>query len=163
MLARLSQGASKKAAAHRVLATNRRATHEYELLEELECGIALTGTEVKSLRQGKCSIEQSYALIRGGELFLIGAHIPEYGHGNRHNHVPDRTRKLLAHARELRAWDKRVREKGVTIVPLSMYFSGSLVKVKVALARGRKVHDKRERTKEREHGREMARAMSRRR
>ena len=147
----------------RQLATNRRARFEYEILDELECGLALTGTEVKSLRQGQCSLAEAYAYFRKGELFLMNATIPEYRHGNVHNHAPTRERKLLAHKRELAAWDKRVKERGVTIVPLSLYFKGSRVKLAVGLAKGKRQHDKRESERERTDKREIERAMSRRR
>jgi SsrA-binding protein len=147
----------------RLIAENRRARHEFELLETLECGLALQGTEVKSLRQGKCSIAESYALVKRGELFLIGAHIPEYSHGNVHNHAPLRERKLLLHRRQLAHLDDKVRVKGMTIVPLSIYFLGSRVKVEVALARGRKLHDKREREREKADRHDIERAMSRKR
>ncbi len=149
--------------APRRIAQNRRARHEFEILEELECGIELKGTEVKSLRAGQGSITQSYAHFRNGELYLIGAHIPEYAHGNVHNHDPSRERKLLAHRRELSSWDRKVREKGVTIVPLALYFKGARVKVSLALARGKKLYDKREVQREREDRRAIERAMSRRR
>lgn len=155
----MSEAADKR----RVIAENRRARHDYEFLETLECGLALVGTEVKSLRQGKASIAEAFALVRRGELWLIGAHIPEYAFGNVHNHAPVRDRKLLVHRRELAAWDRKVREKGVTIVPLTLYFKGPLVKLSIALARGRKVHDKREREREKTDRREMDRALSRRR
>jgi SsrA-binding protein len=147
----------------RVLAENRRARHDYEFLDTLECGIALAGTEVKSLRQGKASIAEAFAMVKRGELWLVGAHIPEYAFGNIHNHPPVRDRRLLVHRRELANWESKVREKGVTIVPLSIYFKGSLVKVSIALARGRKLHDKREREREKSDKREIERALSARR
>lgn len=147
----------------RVIAENRRARHDYEILDTLECGLALAGTEVKSLRQGKASIAEAFALERRGELWLIGAHIPEYAFGNVNNHAPLRDRKLLVHRRELATWDRKVREKGITIVPLTLYFKGPLVKLSIALARGRKLHDKREREREKTDLREMDRAASRRR
>ncbi len=150
-------------AERRLLAENRRARHDFELLEVLECGIELRGTEVKSLRQGRASIAESFALLRDGELWLIQAHVPEYSHGNIQNHLPTRDRRLLVHKRELRRWDEAVREKGITIVPLALYFLGSRVKVQVALAKGRKLHDKREREREKSDQRDIDRAMSRRR
>lgn len=150
-------------AERRSIATNRRARHDYHLLDELECGIALVGTEVKSLRAGHCSLAESYGRIKGGELWLLGASIPEYSHGNIHNHVPTRDRKLLAKRREIEKWSKAVREKGVTIVPLEVFWSGSLVKVRLALARGKKLHDKRATERERSDRRDMARALGRRR
>lgn len=153
--------------APRQVASNKRARHEYLVLEELECGIVLTGTEVKSLRGGRCSLAEAYVTLteRGGrlEMDLVNAHIPEYAQGNVHNHVPTRTRRLLAHTREMRAWFKRVREKGITIVPLEVYFRGSLVKLKVALVQGKKLHDKRQTERERTDQREMDRALGRRR
>jgi SsrA-binding protein len=152
-----------EAAKRRVIAENRRARHDYEVLDTLECGIELKGTEVKSLRQGKASIAEAFALARRGELWLIGSHVPEYSHGNLHNHPPARERKLLVHRRELGAWDKKVREKGVTMVPLELYFQGSLVKLTLALVRGEKLYDKRERERERSDQRSIDRAMSRRR
>ena len=147
----------------RPLASNRKARHEYEILEELEFGIALTGTEVMSLRQGQCSLAESYAYFRKGELFLVNATIPEYRQGNVHNHPPTRERKLLAHKRELALWDKRVKERGVTIVPLSLYFKGSRVKLSLGLAKGKKLYDKRETQRERSDKRDIERALSRRR
>jgi len=147
----------------RVIAENRRARHEFEVLETLECGIELQGTEVKSLRQGKASIAESFALARRGELWLIGSHIPEYSHGNVHNHAPARERRLLVHARESAKWGRAVQERGVTMVPLALYFKGSLVKLTLALARGRKMHDKRDREREKTDRRDIDRAMSRRR
>ena len=145
-----------------MIATNRRARHEYEIQDTLECGVVLTGTEVKSLRQGLCSITEAYAYFRRSELWLMNATIPEYRQGNIHNHPPTRERKLLAHKRELAAWDKRVKERGVTIVPLSLYFKGSRVKLQLGLGRGKKQYDKRETQRERTDKREIARAMSQR-
>ena len=147
----------------KLLAENRRARHEYEFLETIECGIALVGTEVKSLRQGKASIAEAFAMIRAGELWLINAHIPEYSHGNLHNHLPTRDRRLLVHKRELAGWDRKVREKGVTMVPLALYFKGPRVKLSIGLARGKKLHDKRATMKDRDDRREIERALSRRR
>lgn len=147
----------------RVVAKNRRARHEYLVLEELECGVVLRGTEVKSLRGGHGSIAEAYGRIRDGELWLVGATIPEYSHGNVHNHEPGRDRKLLAHAREIRRWEKQVREKGITIVPLELAFHGHLVKATMALVRGKKLYDKRESEKARSAKREMDRERGRRR
>jgi len=147
----------------RILGKNRRARHEFHVLDSLECGIALVGTEVKSLRQGTCSIAEAFGMVRKGELWLFGATIPEYTHGNVHNHAPTRERKLLLQKAKLRAWDKRVREKGVTIVPLTLYFKGHLVKVEMALVKGKKLYDKREDMKKRSAERDIDRAFSRRR
>ena len=147
----------------RILAQNRRARFEYHVLEKVECGMELRGTEVKSLRAGQCSIAEAYGLVKRGQLWLMQATIPPYSHGNIHNHEPARERKLLLHRRQLAAWDKRVREKGVTIVPLALYFKGHLVKVEMALVKGKKLYDKREDQKKRSADREMDRAMSRKR
>jgi SsrA-binding protein len=157
---------AKPAPADRVrrsLATNRRARHEYEILDQLECGIVLRGTELKALRRKGGSIEQAFGHFKGAELWLINAHVPEYEMGNIHNHVPDRERKLLAHKRELARWVARVREKGITIVPLELYFDAALVKVRMALVRGKKLHDKRETKRAQDAKRDIDRAMSRRR
>jgi len=147
----------------RVVAKNRRALHEFHVLEKLECGIALRGTEVKSLRSGECSIAEAFGMIRRGELWLVGATIPVYSHGNIHNHEPARERKLLLQKRQLRKWDKEVHERGITIVPLVLYFKGHLVKIEMALVKGKKLHDKREDVKRRTAAREIEREITRRR
>jgi SsrA-binding protein len=147
----------------RPIAQNKKARHAFEILEELECGIALRGTEVKSLRAGHGSLSEAYARIDKGELFLVGMHVPEYAQGNVHNHEPTRPRKLLAHAREIQRLQKAVREKGMTLVPLELYFRGSRVKVRIALARGKKLYDKRAALRERQDRRAIDRAMTRRR
>ena len=151
------------ASAKRSITANRRARHDYHILEELEAGISLTGTEVKSLRQGRCSIAEAYGTIRRAELWLHGMHIPEYSHGNALNHKPVHDRKLLAHRREIRKWEKQVREKGVTLVPLEVYFVGPWVKVSIGLCRGKKHYDKRDAQREKEGQREIERALRRRR
>ncbi len=147
----------------RTIAANRKARHNYHVLETLEAGIVLAGTEVKSLRGGQLSIAEAYVRVRDDELWLVGAHIPEYPFGNRLNHVPLRDRKLLAHRREIRKLHKAARERGFTMVPLEVYFSGSRVKVLVGLCRGKRQHDKRQTTKAREDQRDMQRALRRRR
>lgn len=147
----------------KILAKNRRALHEFHVLDRLECGLVLKGTEVKSLRQGQCSIAEAFGYIRDGELYLLGATIPVYSHGNIHNHEPARERKCLLARKELQKWMKQVKEKGTTIVPLSLYFKGHLVKVEMALVKGKQLHDKREDVKQREARREIDRAISRRR
>jgi len=147
--------------ARRSIATNRRARFEFHVLEELEVGIALTGTEVKSLRRGQASIAEAYAMVKNGQMYLLGAHIPEYAQGNVHNHEPTRERKLLLHKKEIQRWHARVKEKGVTIVPLSLYFKGSRAKLEIALCKGKKLYDKREDKRSKEDRREMDRAMSR--
>lgn len=147
----------------RPIASNRKARHLYNLLDEMEVGVELLGTEVKSLRGGQCSLQEAYVRIKGNELWLVGAHIPEYAFGNRSNHAPTRERKLLAQRRQIDRWSKAVREKGVTIVPLDLYFKGALIKANIALARGKRLHDKRSKQREVDAKREMDRAQSRRR
>ncbi len=144
------------------IATNRKARHRFHVLEDLECGVSLQGTEVKSLRAGHCSIAEAYGVIKRGELWLVGANIPEYSHGNVFNHAPARERKLLLHARERKKWEKKVRERGLTLVPLEIYFKGHRVKVRMALVRGKRQADKREAGKRDTARREIDRAMSRR-
>jgi SsrA-binding protein len=154
---------AKKPETHRTIARNKRALHEYEVLEELECGIVLRGTEVKTLRGGKGSIAEAYGRFRGGELWLVGANFPEYAFGTAFNHAPTRERKLLAHRRELDKWLKRVKEKGVTVVPLELYFHESRIKLRLGLCKGKRMYDKRQTERERTDRREMDRAMGRRR
>jgi SsrA-binding protein len=145
-----------------VVARNRRARHEYELLEKVEAGLMLTGTEVKSLRQGKANLEDAYAEIDRGEAWLLGCDIPEYLQGNRMNHEPKRRRKLLLHRREIDKLGSRGAEKGLTIVPLQLYFKKGLAKVEIAIARGKKLYDKRESMKQRDAKRDIHRELRRR-
>ncbi len=147
----------------RTIARNRKALFRFHVLEEEEAGIVLVGTEVKSLRAGQVSLQEAYVRFKAGELWLVGAHIPEYAFGNQQNHLPTRDRKLLVRRRDLRKWDKKVREKGITMVPLELYFRGSLVKVRVGLVKGKALHDKRAVARARSDQRDMDRAMSRRR
>lgn len=147
----------------RTICRNKRATFDYEVLERLECGIVLTGTEVKSLRDGIASLEDSYAKIEGEELWLIGCEIPEYAMGNRMNHRPKRQRKLLVRRREIAGFAAKATQRGFTLVPLSLYFRGGLAKVEIAVARGKQAHDKRETQKKREADRSIRQAMMRRR
>jgi len=147
----------------RMISRNRKASHEYELSDRLECGIVLLGTEVKTLRDGHCSLEGSYAKIDEDELWLIDCEIPEYGMGNRLNHKPKRVRKLLLHRRELAKFAGTATEKGYTLVPTSLYFKDGRAKVEIAVGRGKQMHDKRESLKKAEAKREMARAVRRRR
>lgn len=142
---------------------NRRASHEYELTDRLECGIVLVGTEVKSLRDGHCSLDGSYAKVEDGELWLIDCEIPEYAMGNQLNHKPKRDRKLLLHRRELAKFAGKASERGFTLVPTSVYFKNGRAKVEIAVARGKQMYDKRQALKKAEAKRDMARAMSRRR
>jgi len=143
--------------AERVVAHNRRARHDYEILETFEAGLVLTGTEVKSLRQGKASLGESYATIEGGEAFLLQMHIPPYEQGNRMNPDPVRKRKLLLHRDEIERLRRGIEQKGQTIVPLKLYFSRGHAKLLIGMARGRKSHDKRHAIAEREAKREMDR------
>ena len=145
-----------------VVAENRRARFDYFIEDRFEAGIALTGTEVKSLRQGEGSIAESYAAIEGEEVWLINSHIPEYSHGNRMNHQPRRQRKLLLKKREISRLHGAINRQGLTLVPLSLYFNGrGRAKVELALARGKKVHDKRETVKQRDWKREQQRLLRR--
>jgi len=150
--------AAKKKAGPRALATNRSAGHEYHLLQRFEAGIALTGTEVKSARLGKVNLKDAYARIMNGELFLLNAHISPYEQGNRENHEPTRPRKLLMHAREIRKLARETVTTNLTLVATQIYLKNGRIKVELALARGKKLHDKRETSRKREVEREMARA-----
>lgn len=149
------------AEARRLLAKNKKAFFDYEILERLECGVALLGTEVKSLRAGQVSLQEAYVRVDQNEMFVLGMNIPEYAHGNVMNHAPTRTRKLLAHRREIAALHAKVTEKGLTLVPLSIYFKDSLVKLEIGLGRGKRKHDKRETLKKKDDKREIDRAMRR--
>ncbi len=144
----------------KIVAENRRARFEYFIEDVYEAGLALTGTEVKSLRFGEGSIAESYAEVRDEQVWLVNANIPEFSHGNRHNHVPKRPRKLLLHAREIAKLHGAVAREGMTLVPLSVYFTGrGRAKVELALAKGKKAHDKRETIKERDWKREQQRLL----
>ncbi|MFO1020334.1 MAG: SsrA-binding protein SmpB [Planctomycetales bacterium] len=145
------------------ISRNRRAHHEYDLLEKIECGIALKGSEVKSLRNGKVSLDEAYAKIIDGELWLLGCDIAEYPQASMFNHEPRRNRKLLLHKRELKKFAATADHKGLTMIPLSMYFKEGIVKVEIAVGRGRKLHDKREALKKNDAAKEMRQAMARRR
>ncbi|MEO6361311.1 MAG: SsrA-binding protein SmpB [Sphingomicrobium sp.] len=144
----------------KIVAENRRARFDYFVEERLEAGIVLTGTEVKSLRFGEGSIAESYAAVEGEEVWLINSHIPEYSHGNRLNHSPRRPRKLLLRGREIAKLHGAVTRQGLTLVPLSIYFnSRGRAKIELAIARGKKMHDKRETQKERDWKREQGRLL----
>jgi len=147
----------------KTIAENRRARRDYELLERVEAGVVLTGTEVKSVRDGKVQLGQAYADIRNGEAWLVGASIAEYAQGGAFGHQPDRDRKLLLHRGEIDSLYGKVREKGLTLVPIRMYFKDGRVKVELALARGRERHDKRRAIAERDAQRQIERALRRRR
>src|SRR6516164_341134 len=139
---------------------NKRAFHEYEVFDTLECGIVLCGTEVKSLREASASLEDAYAKIDDGEVWLIGSDIPEYTMGNRMNHKPKRPRKLLLHRREINKFAGKATQRGFTLVPLRMYFKNGLAKVELAVARGKQLHDKRQAAKKADAQREIRRALS---
>jgi len=144
----------------KTVAENRRARYEYFLEEFFEAGIALTGTEVKSLRFGEGSIAESYAEVKDGQVWLINSNIPEFSHGNRYNHEPKRPRKLLLHEREIEKMRDAVARQGMTLIPLSIYFNPrGRAKVELALARGKKLHDKRETEKARDWKREQQRLL----
>ncbi len=149
----VSQGDSDRA-----IATNRRARHEYEILETIEAGLVLRGTEVKSLRAGLVNFKDSYATMRNGEVWLLGCHISPYSHGTDANHAPERDRKLLLHDREIKRLTGKIAERGLTLVPLKLYFKNGRAKLEVGLARGKKLHDKRSALREREVRREMDKA-----
>ena len=144
----------------KVVAENRRARYEYFLEEFFEAGIALTGTEVKSLRFGEGSIAESYAEVKDNEVWLINANVPEFSHGNRHNHEPKRPRKLLLHEREINKMRVGIQREGMTLIPMAVYFnSRGRAKVELALAKGKKLHDKRDTEKARDWKREQGRIM----
>jgi SsrA-binding protein len=152
---------AKRKAAPGDVATNRQASYRYHFLERFECGIVLTGTEVKALREGKAQLKDSYAAIRDGEVWLIGTYIPPYTPASRENHEPERPRKLLLHRSEIERLTGKIRERGLTLVPTRMYFAGDSgrAKVELALARGKDVHDKRETIRKREMVREVQREL----
>ena len=146
----------------RVIAENRKAKHRYTVLESLECGIQLVGSEVKSLRTGKVSLDEAYGRVKDGEVWLVGCDIQEYANANLWNHQPKRSRKLLMHRREVAKFAKRAKEKGLTLVPLKMYFNErGVAKVLLGLCRGKQLHDKREDLKKTTMKREMDRAVRR--
>ncbi len=142
-----------------VLATNRKALFNYEVLDRLEAGVALAGTEVKSVRNGGLNFSDSWVELRAGELFLVGCRIAPYSHGNFMNHLPDRPRKLLLHKREILRLGGRATERGLTIVPLRAYLRNGRIKMEIGLARGKQSHDKRETIRRKEQERETRRAM----
>jgi SsrA-binding protein len=155
----MAKGKKRKAAPGDI-ATNRQASFRFDLLDRLECGVVLAGTEVKSLRNGAAVIKDGYAQVRDGELWLYNVHIPPYGPASRENHDPDRPRKLLAHKREIERLVGKIQEKGLTLVPTRIYFRGPRAKVEIALARGKDRFDKRESIKAREQRRDVERALN---
>jgi len=147
----------------RILSDNRRAGHNFHLLDRYEAGLALTGTEVKAAREGKVQLNDAFAEVLANEAWLVNAHISQYSHGNRENHEPTRRRKLLLHRAEIDKLLAKTREKGLTLVPVKMYLKNGRVKVELAVARGKKLHDKREAEREREMEAEARAAINRRR
>ncbi len=152
---------ARKEAGRKVVTTNRRARHDYEIVETFDCGMVLTGSEIKSIRSGQVQLKDAYAEIRGGEVWLNNAHIAPYQFAREGGHDPERARKLLLHGREISRLIGKVKESGLTLIPLSMYLSNGYAKVELALARGRRTVDKRHRIREREQQREMDRARRR--
>jgi SsrA-binding protein len=143
----------------KVLANNRKARHDYIIEESIETGIVLTGTEIKSVRAGRVNLQDSFAVVRNGEVWLVGAHISPYTHGNRENHEPRRERKLLLHRFEIARLTAKVQEKGWTLVPLDIHLRDGRAKVELGLARGKKLYDKRESIAKRDSDRDMRRAL----
>ncbi|MBV8518187.1 MAG: SsrA-binding protein SmpB [Acidobacteria bacterium] len=155
--------AAKPESGEKLIASNKKALHDYFVVQKFEAGLMLTGTEVKSLRDGKANLKDAYVIFKNDEAFLFGAHISPYSHGNIENHDPERTRKLLLHRREIDKLRAQTTEKGMSVVPLRLYFKGSRVKTEIAVVRGKKQYDKRETEKKREADREAAAAMKTRR
>lgn len=151
--------AAKSEPAGKLIASNKKAFHDFHVLDKIEAGLELTGTEVKSLRDGAVNLKDSYVQFKNGEAYLFGTHISPYSHGNLQNHDPERTRKLLLHRREIDKLQGQVVEKGLTIVPLRLYFKNGRVKAELGVVRGKKLYDKRETEKKREADREAAAAM----
>jgi len=143
----------------KVVCQNRKAFHDYSIEDTLEAGIALSGTEVKSLREGKANLKDSYVLVKGQEVFLLNCHISPYSHGNIMNHDPVRTRKLLLHRKEIERMSGKAAAKGYTLIPLKIYFKASFAKVEIGLAKGKRLFEKRDSIKEREAKREIEKAM----
>lgn len=151
--------ATKPQSGEKLIASNKKALHEYFVVQKLEAGVVLTGTEVKALRDGKANLKDAYVIFKNGEAYLFGLHISPYSHGNIQNHEPDRTRKLLLHRRELEKLHSQTAEKGLTVVPLRLYFKGARVKAEIAVVRGKRQYDKRDTERTRELDREAAAAM----
>lgn len=146
---------------HKQIASNRKAFHEYEVLETFEAGIVLQGTEVKSIREGRINLKESYARVRRGEVWLMQCHINPYTYGNIHNHDPVRPRKLLLHGREIRRLIGKTQEKGMTLLPLAVYLKGGLIKIELGLGKGKKTVDKRAADQERTEKREISKLIKR--
>jgi SsrA-binding protein len=146
---------------HEVVARNRRARHDYHIMESWEAGLVLQGTEVKALRDGQANLSDSYGVVKDGEVFLLNLHISPYERGNVFNHEPTRTRKLLLHRREIRRLIGAVERQGLTLVPLELYFKKGVAKITIALGKGKKLHDKRDEERKRSDERDMQRAVKR--
>jgi SsrA-binding protein len=159
MAATKPRGSKARGTGPRSLASNRRAHHDYHILESMEAGLQLQGTEVKAIRSGKVQLKDSFVEFRDGQAFLVGAHISPYSHGNRENHLPERPRRLLLKRRQIERLFGRTLLKGHTVVPLSIYLRGNWIKVEIALAQGKKLYDKREAEKAKELDREAAAAV----
>jgi SsrA-binding protein len=161
MATKISSGesATSRRGGDRVVTSNRRAFHEYHILETVEAGIVLTGTEIKSIRDGRANIAEAYARIDNGELWLVGSHVAPYSHGNRANHEPDRPRKLLVHRRELDRLRSAIEQKGLTLIPLRLHLKQGRAKVDIGVARGKKLYDKRAAASERQSRRDVERAL----
>jgi SsrA-binding protein len=155
--------ADRKTSGEKVVATNKKAFHDYFILEKIEAGIALLGTEVKAIREGRLNLKDSYAIVQAGEAFLFNCHISPYSHGNRENHDPTRSRKLLLHMKEIRKLIGKTQEKGLTVVPLRVYLKRGRIKIELGVARGKKLIDKRETERRKEADREARAAMKHRR
>ncbi len=151
------KGKAGKGNVSKTIADNRKARHEYEVIESIEAGIALTGTEVKSMRQGQANLKESFAKIENLEVFLHNCHVSVYDHGNRFNHDPVRKRRLLLHKSEILRLKSKVQEKGLTLIPLKLYFKGNLVKLSLGLCKGKQLHDKRESISRRDTKRQLDR------
>jgi SsrA-binding protein len=143
----------------KIITTNRKARHEYHISETVEAGLVLHGTEVKALREGRANLQDAFCKVEGAEMYLLGAHISPYSHGNLNNHDPVRPRKLLLHRRELGKWKKASEQKGFTIIPLKLYFKNGIAKVEIGMARGKKLYDKRADIAERDSDRRLDRTL----
>ena len=151
--------AEKPDSGEKLLATNRKAYHEYFILDKLEAGLVLMGTEVKSIREARINLKESYAAVKGGEAFLFDCHISPYSHGNRENHEPTRARKLLLHRQEIKKLIGKTQEKGLTLVPLRVYLRRGKIKLELGVARGKKLYDKRETARKKDSDREARAAV----
>lgn len=151
--------AGKTPSGEKLIATNKKAFHDYFILDKLEAGVSLVGTEVKAIREGRINLKDSYALIRSGEVFLVNCHISPYSHGNRENHEPTRNRKLLLHSGEIRKLIGKTQEKGLTVVPLRVYLKRGKVKFELGVAKGKKLFDKRETERRKEADKEARAAL----